>query len=270
MSGSALTAPLRRMRVLLGTTVVIEMQPCGAAESDAASAADACETERVLERAYAAVADVERRMHPRRAGSEVARINHARPGEAVAVSADLRALLVLAQQLHAATAGVFDPCLPQAPGGIADVELLPGGAVTSRLPLALDLGGLAKGHAIDRAIAALEAAGCRRGLVNAGGDLRVLGTPTEPVLLRHLDGRLTPIALRDAALAVSAVDAAGRPSEHRGHYVRGVSRAPARAHAAVIAPRAVLADALTKCLLLCAPEDGARVLRAFGAREAAP
>lgn len=40
---------------------------------------------------------------------------------------------------------------------------------------ALDLGGIAKGYAIDRAIETLKAAGIRHALVNAGGDLRGIG-----------------------------------------------------------------------------------------------
>jgi thiamine biosynthesis lipoprotein len=41
---------------------------------------------------------------------------------------------------------------------------------------ALDLGGIAKGFAVDRAAGALRAAGADNFVVNAGGDLRVSGT----------------------------------------------------------------------------------------------
>ena len=44
----------------------------------------------------------------------------------------------------------------------------------------LDLGGIAKGFAVDQAVAALRAQGVRSGMVNAGGDLGLLG--------RHPDG----------------------------------------------------------------------------------
>lgn len=39
----------------------------------------------------------------------------------------------------------------------------------------IDLGGIAKGHAVDKAVAILEAFGVRHGNVTAGGDSRVLG-----------------------------------------------------------------------------------------------
>ncbi len=74
-----------------------------------------------------------------------------------------------AQQLHARSAGVFDPCLPQRPGRIADLEITAFAAICDA-PLELDCGGVAKGFAVDCAVAALQAAGCQAGIVNAGGD----------------------------------------------------------------------------------------------------
>jgi len=41
--------------------------------------------------------------------------------------------------------------------------------------IALDLGGIAKGHGVDRAAEALRAHGIDRGLVNVGGDLVAIG-----------------------------------------------------------------------------------------------
>lgn len=43
-------------------------------------------------------------------------------------------------------------------------------------PAGLDLGGVAKGYAVDRAVATLRSMGATTGIVDAGGDLRVLGT----------------------------------------------------------------------------------------------
>jgi thiamine biosynthesis lipoprotein len=96
-----------------------------------------------------------------------------------------------------------------------------------RVPLALDLGGIAKGYAIDRAIEALRAAGCVSGLVNAGGDLRVYGR-SEAVLLRRADGTCAPLTLTHAALAVTDldVDARRRPTEHQGYYRHGAPVSP--------------------------------------------
>ena len=67
-----------------------------------------------------------------------------------------------------------------------------GNRVTSANPkVQLDLGGFAKGYAVDRAIEALRGMGIRNAIVNAGGDLRAIGDKQgEPwrVGVRHPQG----------------------------------------------------------------------------------
>ncbi len=65
-----------------------------------------------------------------------------------------------------------------------DIELPEPEMVVIRKRVALDLGGIAKGFAVDRAIEQLMAAGCIGGQVNAGGDMRVFGENATPVWLR--------------------------------------------------------------------------------------
>ncbi len=222
-----------------------------------------------IEAAYRVVADLEQRLHPHREGSGLQRINSAAPHTRVSIDAATWRLLRLAQKLHSLSHGVFDPCLPSHPGRLCDLTLSdrPGEShwALCRLPLVLDLGGIAKGYAIDRAIEALRRAGCESGLVNAGGDLRVYG-PSASVLLRHADGACTPVTLRNEALAVSDLDAGRRPAEHQGYYRRAGTASGLRRYAAVVAARAVIADALTKCVLLSEERCCADMLRALGAR----
>jgi thiamine biosynthesis lipoprotein len=246
----------------MGTTVAIEAR----AHSEGAARS-------ALETAFAAVTDVEGRMHPQQGGSDVQRINTASPGERCPIHASTWRVLELARRLHSASDGVFDPCLPQRAGRLDDLELSPfelqgAGWVICRAPVALDLGGIAKGYAVDRATDALIAAGCGAGLVNSGGDLRLFGTEHRTVLLRHAGATYQPLLLENTALAVSDLDAPRRPSGHRGYYVRSANTPPLRRYAAVLAPQAALADALTKCALLCPPERVMRIFREFGAREA--
>ena len=250
----------RRMRLVMGTFVAIE-----------ASARTAERASRALEAAFNAVGDIERRMHPTRAGSELARINGAAAGERTPVDASTFRVLKFAQRLHALTAGVFDPCLPQRRGRFSDLELEAatgaGPAVISRAPLSLDLGGIAKGYAIDCAIAALIAGGCEAGLVNAGGDLRIFGTRSAPILLRLADGRFQSFEFESGALAVSDLDVQRhRPIEHQGYYRRVAVHTSPRRYAAVAAEDAMTADALTKCVLLGPPERVSVLLADFGAR----
>jgi len=233
----------------MGTWVAIE------ATSDSASSATAA-----VEAAFTAVLEVEQRMHPQRAGSDLARINSAELLTPIEIHASTWELLQLAKRLNALTAGVFDPCLPCRPGRLTDLEIGPEPWVVCRSPVALDLGGIAKGYAIDRATDALLTRGCAAGLVNAGGDLRVFGARTEVILLRRSDRTYRPLELREAALAVSDMDAHQSPPEHQGYYVRAGS-APIRRHAAVLAKDAATADSLTKVVLLCAEDRANQVLR---------
>jgi len=136
------------------------------------------------------------------ADSELSRLNAA-AGQLTLVSPLL--LNVVGRSLSAAaeTEGLFDPCLlpqlqtlgydrsfedlppdagsvgqVQPGGGWRNVELNAGSS-TIRLPpgSGLDLGGIAKGMAVDRALELLREAGVRAAAVEAGGDLAVLGRP---------------------------------------------------------------------------------------------
>jgi len=249
----AATAVLSRLRVGLGTLVAID------AEAD-----DGETAARALESAYHAVQSVERLMHPTRSGSDVARLN-ASPGGYVAVHPWTSEVLDLCMQLNGLSHGVFDPCLPASSGRMRDLELLSGGGVLVHASIRLDLGGVAKGYAVDRAIEALRTAGCEAGLVNAGGDLAVFGPRPRRIVCRGQDPGYT-VELRDAALATSVVGGASRPPEHRGHY-HGVSGASASCGSVcVVAGSAAAADALTKCLLWCDHVTGEEILAHFGGR----
>ena len=243
---------LCRVRPALGSLVAIEVEDAGAASLAAIAAA------------YAAVQRVEARMHPTRAGSDLVALAAARSGQSVPLDPWTWELLVLAQRIGRWSDGVFDPCLPVAPGRLEDLDLATPQLAETRRPLRLDLGGIAKGFAVDRAVEALIAGGCVAGIVNAGGDLRVFGEPRS-VLLRTSRGSRW-LRLHDAALAVSDPGARAPPAEHRGYQLHGVPRPDLQHPAAVIAPCAAVADALCKCVLLSPPARHGAVLERFGAR----
>jgi hypothetical protein len=94
--------------------------------------------------------------------------------------------------------------------------------------------------------------------------VRAFGGCAASLLLRGPRGLCRPIALEEAALAVSDRDAPFPPSGHRGYYVRA-GTAGTRRYAAVRAPEAMSADALTKCLLLAPAALSAALLEEFGA-----
>lgn len=164
--------------------------------------------------------------------SELSRLNQ-RTGVKATVSPLLGAVLAAALQAAEATDGIYDPTLlPQlrAVGYDRSFELVvdrlptattvptPGGGWrdirydahrhTVQVPpgVQLDFGGIAKGMAVDAALALLKDAGVVAALVNAGGDLGVIGLPYNqdhwPVAAP--DG--TVLALRTGALATSGIE----------------------------------------------------------------
>jgi thiamine biosynthesis lipoprotein len=175
-------------------------------------------------------------------------------------------VLRLSQQLNQQSEGLFDPCLPGSGGRMPDLELREPDAVVCRAPLMLDLGGIAKGFAVDQAVEELQRHGCPEGMVNAGGDLRVFGAAPRTIHAVTANGNFTAVELRAAALAASAPRTVASPTEHRGFYL-GTSGAPVEGFAvAIIAPSAAVADALCKCALVCPPAMLTKLLDTYSAR----
>lgn len=218
----------RRARPLLGTLVEVGV---------ASGAPDAA-----IEAAFAAVADVQRRMSRFDPASDIGRFNAASAGAVLEVDADTATVLAAAAQLHTQSGGLFDISLGRYRGWQLDGRRL----VKREAGTQLDLGGIAKGHAVDRAVAALREAGLAAGWVNAGGDLRAFGNVSVPIVLRdeHRGGARRFAALGDGAFATSDYRAAARARLH----VAGPA-APA-AHVSVAAPACLWADALTKVVAL--------------------
>jgi thiamine biosynthesis lipoprotein len=260
---SCSSADVRRCRPLLGTFVEV-----------AAAHASPREAHAAIDAAFAAVERAQRAMSFHDPTSELSRVNRSALRRPVRVGAGVYRVLACAKRLHALTRGVFDvavggelvrrgllPRHPFAPARVhrgattRDVVLLPGRRVRFRRPLLLDLGGIAKGYAVDRAVAALRAAGATGGLVNAGGDLRAFGPAGHPVWVRHprSPDLLVPLLLlRDAALATSANVGPRRSSRLRCPHVDGRTRGLARRpfSVSVRAATCMLADALTKVVLV--------------------
>ncbi len=199
-------------------------------------------------------------------------------------------MLEAARGFHEETGGVFDVTvaphlqrfgyLPASPGSAAAerpatdqaaIDLLPGDRVRFRRPVRIDLGGIAKGFAVDRAIDALRQEGASTGAVNAGGDLRIFGGAASWVHVRHPRDpvRALPLVqIADAALATSAGYFARR--RWRGRRVtplfdpirgRSCNRAVS---ASVRASTCLAADALTKVLMILGAR-AASILRAHSA-----
>jgi len=135
----------------------------------------------------------------------------------------------------------------------------------------VDLGGIAKGFAVDRAVETLRRHEVTEGLVNAGGDISTFGARSHAVDIR--DPRqpghpMCHVALHNAALASSA----GRFDPVRSRYaLKSDVIDPATAMpvwaivgATVCAPSCIIADALTK-VVMNGGEGVASLLKHYGA-----
>jgi len=236
----------------MGTLVAIE-----------ATHADASRLATALDSAFDAVGVLERTLHPEREHSDLVAIRNSTHGTPVPVEPTTVQVLRLAHEIWKKSQGVFDPCLPDASGSMRDV-IIDDTHVTALRDVHLDLGGIAKGFAVDVAIETLIAHGCEAGVVNAGGDMRAFGRVCE-VVVKCGELRLQR-SLTNSAIAVSDAHATMLPVEHRGYYRRDVSAELVAQGAIVYANRAAIADALTKCLLLSNRDASAAILREFDAR----
>lgn len=135
----------------------------------------------------------------------------------------------------------------------------------------LDLGGIGKGYAVDRAAAVLKAAGVRHAFVNAGGSsIAGIGHPPGrdgwPVALGSAVARTT-LLLRDGSISTSQqyrtplALAGGSFGEILDPHTAAPADAPMTV--SVTAPRAVVSDALDTALVLLSIDDGRRLLEHF-------
>lgn len=231
--------------------------------------------------------------------SELSRLSaQAGSGRAVPVSEDLWTVLTAAQEVAAASEGAFDISIgplsrlwrrafrrqtfPEAARlaearravGYRWIELLPDQRhVRLQQPdMRLDAGGIAKGYAVDEAMATLQRYGIDRALVDGGGDLLASGAPPgEPgwrILLKTAgkEGALrdSVVLLRDGALATSGdtyryLEWEGRRYSHIVDPRSGLG-VDHRTLVSVQCPSCTLADALASALSVIGPDREWRAL----------
>lgn len=140
-------------------------------------------------------------------------------------------------------------------------------SVTLLKPLTLDLGGVAKGLAID--LAARELSGVRNFSIDAGGDLYLGGKNEDEddwsVGIRHPRKDRTVIEV--VRVSDQAVCTSG-DYERGQHLLDPSAKSPASAvaSATVIAPTAMLADALSTAAFVLGPAGGVALCTSVGVR----
>lgn len=136
-------------------------------------------------------------------------------------------------------------------GGVEHLQFLEPTLVRSTMPLCLDLGGIAKGFAVDLAVNILQSASVPSGLVNAGGDLRVFGSKAQDIHIRNPTNPSEVINLgnmRDGSIATSGLYFAKRDKTSNSYMVNPINHEYIEFSDSysVIADQCVYADALTK------------------------
>jgi thiamine biosynthesis lipoprotein len=218
-------------------------------------------------------------------------------GRSVPVSEDLWNVLSYAQALSTRTCGAFDVTV----GPIVRLwrrarrreELPPPEMIKESLDLVghrlvrlepethgvellkpgmrLDLGGIAKGYAIDQALAVLRRRGITRALVDAGGDVGLGDPPPDrpgwQIAVAALDPNSPPsryVQLSCAAIATSGdtwqfVEFDGKRYSHLVDPHTGVGLTD-HSTVTIVAPNAMTADALASAVSVLGPEKGIRLI----------
>lgn len=236
----------------------------------------------ILNQAFAAIEKVQQLMSFHDPQSDLSRLNQYAFYQAVQVDPVTYAVLQRAQRLFNASHGLFDCSIANT---LVNWKILPDHLLQNHLqqnhlpqdhldktiysqinlkllndhfvqfsqPILLDLGGIAKGFAVDLAIHCLRKNGIKNAVVNAGGDLRVLGQIAEEIVIRdpqNLQNFHRLGALANGALATSA--SYFSKTENGNALVNPFNRqALDSEHSfSVIAPTAYVADALTKVMAI--------------------
>lgn len=271
--------------IYMDTSVTIEIVGAEQDEGEAAAA-----------RAFRWFEAVERSASRFDEQSELAALCRAPAGVPHQVSSMLYRQIEFAVAVAGASGGAFDPTVGRAmelagydrnyvtghriastharkQAGYRDIILDPRGCtVTLKRPLLLDLGAVAKGFAID--LAASELAAFPDFAINAGGDVFVRGCNRTGsawrIGVRHprrAAALIDTLSVTDAAVCTSGDYERPRSHGLAGHHIiqpaAGCS-AEGAASVTVIAPTAMVADALSTAAFALGPERGIALLEEQG------
>lgn len=244
-----------RCKPLLGTFVEISTE-------------DGEHSPNAIEMAFRAIEQVQSLMGFHNQNSELSQINARSHLEPIRIHSWTTEVLTIAKEIHFESKGIFNcgighrlveaGLLPRHVrmdarlfGGIEDLEFIEANCVRSQVPLCLDLGGIAKGYAVDKAVEVLVDHGIHTGSVNAGGDMRVFGDRVQDIQIRNPSKphELIQIGgMKVGAIATSSLYFARRDAETKSFMVNPLNQEHIEflESYSVVASECVYADALTK------------------------
>ncbi len=275
---AALPGTLRRRRLVRRTVPVM-----GTVADIAVVHRDPRYAQRAIDAAIADLYDVDRTMSRFRADSDIGRANREAAAGPVPVSSETADVVRQALRWADVSDGAFDPALAGAtalwvvgsrarPPATHEIRRWAGRGLYRSVGVdrfrdgdvvvfdtddaGLDLGGIAKGHAVDRAVETLRAWGITDGLVNAGGDLYALG--------RSEDGDAWEVGVRDPhdpSALITTLRTGDRAIATSGDYIRYFDHEGRRYHhlldPASGEPRRTRAHSITIAAHRCIDADAA-------------
>ncbi|WP_270725927.1 FAD:protein FMN transferase [Shimia sp. Alg240-R146] len=271
VAGPSSAAPAEWRGIALGAQSSLKISGLSQAEAEGVFAEIKAELDR-LEKIFSLYHD-----------SELTRLN--REGTLAAPAPELLEVLGLADQLHRASDGAFDPTVQvlwnaHATGGDltkaaalvrwSDVSFDTQAVTFARPGMALTLNGIAQGAITDCIAALLVARGLRNVLIDMGEIValgeRETGAPWRVGVITP-DGTLVrKLTLKDRALATSAPDGFRLP-DGASHILNPQGGAPVQALASIAAPSAALADGLSTAACLMTPEKTEKMVEQFAGAE---
>jgi thiamine biosynthesis lipoprotein len=274
---------IKREEAIMGTSISVELW------SDDATAGEAA-----IDAVMAEMHRIDRLMSPHKPDSELSRINRDAAHAPVPLSAEMARLLSRAVDFSQLSGGAFDItyaavgqlydyrerirpteealALARAAVGYRHLVLdMRARTVRFNRPgMRIDLGGFAKGHAVDNATAILRHCGIRHANVSAGGDSRVIGDHRgRPWTIGIRDPRrpgemAALLPLEDVSISTSGdyeryFDADGERFHHLIDPATGKS--PSSVHSVtVLAEDGLTTEALSKSVFVLGVEKGLRLI----------
>ena len=243
-----------------------------------------------IEDAFAEVARIEGLMSTYIEGSEISNINIAAADTPVAAGDELIQLILRSLDISMLTRGAFDitydsvgqyydfrerqrPDAAEIQEGLeridfklVEVDNLAGTVRFLAPGVRINLGGIAKGYAVERAVGLLRSRGIRHGIVTAGGDSRLLGDRLgQPFMVGIRDPRrdeevVLTIPLEDEAISTSGdyeryFEEDGKRYHHIIEPATGLPASGVRS-ATIVGPDAVLTDALSTSVFVMGVDQG--------------
>ena len=148
-------------------------------------------------------------------------------------------------------------------GNAKDIKIV-GNSVKLLSLMKISLDGIAKGYAVDLGIRELKKFNKLGGWINAGGDLRIYGDVSLPVVCREIDGKVLNLGHFSNIAMASSRFSTNQDMDYPGYIISKNNANGPDEVCTITAPSAWLADALTKVYFSTSPSQRQIVVKKFG------